>query len=116
GHGATDTDSHTSLPLITLERREFERDHLEPWSIAPWLDAVMTAHVLVPSLGAGPASISPWSRTLLDAAVGGTYRGLVITDALDMAAVAQDPGGGEAVVRAVEAGAHLLCLGTSIRR
>ena len=116
GHGATDTDSHTALPLITLERREFERDHLAPWGIAPWLDAVMTAHVLVPALGEGPASISPWSRTLLDEAVGGTYRGLVITDALDMAAVAESPGYGEAVVRAVEAGAHLLCLGTSIRR
>jgi len=116
GHGATDTDSHTSLPLITLGRRVFERDHLEPWGIVPWLDAVMTAHVLVPALGEGPASISAWSRTLLDETAGGTYRGLVITDALDMAAVAEDPGYGEAVVRAIESGAHLLCLGTSIRR
>lgn len=116
GHGATDTDSHTALPLITLGRREFERDHLQSWGIAPWLDAVMTAHVLAPALGEGPASISPWSRTLLDETIGGTYRGLVITDALDMAAVAEQPGYGEAVVRAIEAGAHLLCLGTSIRR
>lgn len=116
GHGATDTDSHTSLPLITLDRGEFERDHLAPWAIVPWLDAVMTAHVLVPALGEGPASLSAWARALLDEAAGGTYRGLVITDALDMAAVAESPGYEEAVVRAVEAGAHLLCLGTSIRR
>src|SRR5699024_3474445 len=64
----------------------------------------------------GPASRSAWARALLDEAAGGTYRGLVITDALDMAAVAESPGYEEAVVRAVEAGAHLLCLGTSIRR
>ena len=116
GHGATATDSHTALPLIGLDARQFERDHLAPWRIAPWLDSVMTAHVLVPAYGEGPASISPWSRPLLDRAVGGTYQGLVITDALDMAAVAANPGYGESVVRAIEAGADLLCLGTSLRR
>ena len=116
GHGATATDSHTALPLIDLEARQFEREHLAPWGIVPWLDSVMTAHVLVPAHGEGPASISPWSRPLLDRAAGGRYRGLVITDALDMGAVAQDPGYGEAVVRAIEADADLLCLGTSIRR
>lgn len=113
GHGATSTDSHTALPLIALEPERFAREHLAPWRIAPWLDAVMTAHVLVPALGDGPASISPWSRPALDRAAGGTYRGLVITDALDMAAVAENPGFAEAVVRAFDAGADLLCLGSS---
>ncbi|ATG51111.1 beta-glucosidase [Brachybacterium vulturis] len=116
GHGATATDSHTALPLIDLGEREFAREHLAPWRIAPWLDSVMTAHVLVPAHGEGPASISPWSRPLLDRVVGSSYQGLVITDALDMAAVAVDPGYGESVVRAIEAGADLLCLGTSLRR
>src|SRR5699024_4154079 len=116
GHGATATDSHTALPRIDLDPVQFEREHLAPWRIAPWLDSVMTAHVLVPALGEGPASISTWSRPLLDRVVGGTFQGLVITDALDMAAVAADPGGGESVVRAFEAGADLLCLGTSLRR
>ncbi|WP_245822927.1 glycoside hydrolase family 3 N-terminal domain-containing protein [Brachybacterium avium] len=116
GHGATATDSHTALPLIDLGEREFAREHLAPWRIAPWLDSVMTAHVLVPAQGEGPASISTWSRPLLDRAVGGTYQGLVITDALDMAAVTADPGYGESAVRAIEAGADLLCLGTSLRR
>lgn len=117
GHGATHLDSHRALPAVDLSAAEMRSEHLAPWTLAPWLDAVMTAHVLVPSLGKGPASISPWSRPLLDR-VAGTwgYHGLVITDALDMAAVAEDPGFGEAAVRAVEAGAHLLCLGTSIRR
>ena len=116
GHGATATDSHTALPRIDLDRPQFEQEHLAPWRIAPWLDSVMTAHVLVPALGEGPASISAWSRPLLDRAVGGSFHGLVITDALDMAAVAAEPGYGEAAVRAIEAGADLLCLGTSLRR
>lgn len=117
GHGATHVDSHTALPAIDLPAEDLARDHLAPWALAPWLDAVMTAHVLVPALGEGPASIAPWSRPLLDRVAGaGGFRGLVVTDALDMAAVAEDPGFAEAVVRAVEAGAHLLCLGTSIRR
>ena len=116
GHGATATDSHSALPLIDLDAQQFEREHLAPWRIVPWLDSVMTAHVLVPAHGEGPASISPWSRPLLDRVAGGTFHGLVITDALDMGAVAEDPGYGEAVVRAIEAGADLLCLGTSLRR
>ena len=116
GHGATATDSHTALPRIDLPAAQFEREHLAPWRIAPWLDAVMTAHVLVPALGEGPASISPWARPLLDRAVGGTFRDLVITDALDMAAVAENPGYGEAAVRALVSGADLLCLGSSARR
>ena len=117
GHGATHVDSHTALPTITLGREQFEREHLEPWHLAPWMDAVMTAHLLVPALGEGPASIASWAREVLDELCGeGGFHGLLITDALDMAAVADTYGYGEAAVRAVEAGAHLLCLGTSIRR
>ncbi|MDN5685727.1 MAG: beta-glucosidase [Brachybacterium sp.] len=116
GHGATATDSHTALPRIDLDRKEFERDHLAPWRILPWLDAAMTAHVLVPALGEGPASISPWARPLLEKTIGGTFHGLLITDALEMRAVATDPGFPEAVVRAIESGADLLCLGTSMGR
>ncbi|MGP9694420.1 glycoside hydrolase family 3 N-terminal domain-containing protein [Brachybacterium sp. AOP25-B2-12] len=117
GHGATHVDSHTALPIVDLPEDVFRAQHLEPWELAPWLDAVMTAHILVPALGEGPASISSWSRRLLDEVAGNWgFRGLVITDALDMAAVSEDPGYGEAAVRAIEAGAHLLCLGTAIRR
>ncbi|UEJ84066.1 beta-glucosidase [Brachybacterium halotolerans subsp. kimchii] len=116
GHGATSVDSHTALPRIDLDARDMRREHLAPFQIAPWLDAVMTAHILVPSLGEGPASLSRWSTTLLDEVSGNGFHGLVVTDALDMAAVAADPGFGEAAVRALEAGAHLLCLGTSLRR
>ncbi|GAA1489230.1 glycoside hydrolase family 3 N-terminal domain-containing protein [Brachybacterium sacelli] len=116
GHGATSTDSHTALPRIDVARQDFERDHLAPWRILPWLDAAMSAHVLVPALGEGPASISAWTRPLLDRVVGGTFRGLLVTDALEMKAVAADPGFPEAVVRAIESGADLLCLGTSMGR
>ncbi|UYG17379.1 beta-glucosidase [Brachybacterium huguangmaarense] len=116
GHGATATDSHTDLPRIDLDEHAFRAEHLAPWAIAPRLDAVMTAHILVPALGEGPASISPWSAPLLRDVSRGGFDGLIVTDALDMAAVAADPGVGEAVVRAVEAGADLLCLGTSLRR
>src|SRR5699024_842662 len=84
--------------------------------IVPWLDAVMTAQVLVPALGEGPASLSAWARAPLDEAAGGTYRGLVITDALDVAAVAEGPGYAEAVVRADQAGAPLVSQGPSLRR
>lgn len=116
GHGATGVDSHTALPLIDLDAKQMRTQHLAPWSLAPWLDAVMTAHILVPALGEGPASLAPWSRDLLEEISSGGFHGMVVTDALDMGAVSQQFGLAEAAVRAFEAGANLLCLGTSMRR
>lgn len=73
------------------------------------LDAVMTAHVLFPAVGPAPASVEPAATRLLREL---GHDGPIITDALDMGALRQLTGSvGEAAVRAVEAGADLLCLG-----
>ncbi|MFI2366745.1 glycoside hydrolase family 3 N-terminal domain-containing protein [Promicromonospora sp. NPDC019610] len=73
------------------------------------LDAVMTAHVLFPAVGPAPASIEPAATRLLREL---GHDGPVVTDALDMGALRELTGSvGEAAVRAVEAGADLLCLG-----
>lgn len=112
GHGATIVDSHLALPVVPDDLATVESRDLPPFAAAveAGIDALMTAHVVVPALGAGPAT--------LDAAVVGRARALglagpVITDALDMGAVVRDPGFGEACVRALLAGADLLCLGTT---
>ncbi|OYN88677.1 beta-glucosidase [Parenemella sanctibonifatiensis] len=112
GHGDTATDSHHTLPTVEMPRDRFLAEHLAGFPLAE-VDAVMTAHIEVPALGQGPASISRWSAELV-AEQG--FEGLVVTDALDMAAVSGTVGFPESCVRALEAGADLLCLGTSIRR
>jgi beta-N-acetylhexosaminidase len=88
----------------------------------------MTAHVVVPALGPLPATLEPAVGALVREL---GYDGPIVTDALDMGAVAAyaetGPGEtgaegvpthgiGEVAVRAIEAGADLLCLGTTVGR
>ncbi|RCK70369.1 glycoside hydrolase family 3 protein [Desertihabitans brevis] len=107
GHGATEVDSHAGLPVLDVGLAELEaRDGL-PFrtAVAAGLEAVMTAHVVVPELGPDPASLSAWSSQRLRT---DGFDGLIITDALGMRAVGDDLG--RAAVAAVAAGADLLCL------
>ncbi len=121
GHGDTRADSHVELPVVDAPLDVLVRRELEPFSHAIGagvLDAVMTAHVVVPALGnTEPASLS---RPVYDRLRGAGFDGPAITDALDMRAVSggsSDPRGvGEAAVRALSAGADLLCLGTTAAR
>ncbi|MDO5644218.1 MAG: glycoside hydrolase family 3 N-terminal domain-containing protein [Dermabacter sp.] len=114
GHGETDVDSHVGLPRIDLDAERMRREHVAAFAgLKGRVDAVMTAHILVPALGEGPASLGAWSTDLIGEAVPGA---LIVTDALDMGAITESVGYAEACVRSLEAGAHLLCLGTSIRR
>ncbi|WP_419705800.1 glycoside hydrolase family 3 N-terminal domain-containing protein [Promicromonospora sp. NFX87] len=119
GHGATTVDSHVGLPVVDEPLDVVRARDLLPFARAlrpegrdagqSALDAVMTAHVLYPALGPAPASIEPAATRLLREL---GHTGPIITDALDMGALRQLTGSvGEAAVRAVEAGADLLCLG-----
>lgn len=114
GHGDTAVDSHLGLPTVSLSRERVLGEHVAAFeALGSAVDAVMTAHVAVPALGEGPATFSRWSTELLARTNPGT---LIVTDALDMGAITETVGFAEACVRAMEAGAHVLCLGTSIRR
>jgi beta-N-acetylhexosaminidase len=108
GHGDTAQDSHLELP-----RAEGDLDAaLLPFRAA--IDAgvrtIMTAHIVVPSYGELPATVSRRLLTdLLRDELG--FDGLVVTDALEMRGLADSVGVEEGAVRAIEAGADALCLG-----
>ena len=110
GHGDTHMDSHHSLPEITLDLEEFERVHLEPFraAIDAGVDAVMTAHIVVPAWGEQPATLNPRVLGMLR---DWGYDGVIITDALDMAAIRETVGLGGGAAKALAAGADLLCIG-----
>ncbi|WP_225566539.1 glycoside hydrolase family 3 N-terminal domain-containing protein [Isoptericola luteus] len=118
GHGSTTTDSHLTLPVVSDDLEVLERRDLAPFVAAlaadadggPGLDALMTAHVVVEALGPAPASLEP---AVVALARERGFTGPVVTDALDMRAVSDGADVGEVAVRAVEAGADLLCLGTT---
>ena len=79
-------------------------------AIEAGVQAIMTAHIVVRSLGEAPATMSrEVLHDLLREELG--YDGLVITDALEMKAISATVGVEEGAVRAIAAGADALCLG-----
>ncbi|MBI3092400.1 MAG: beta-N-acetylhexosaminidase [Candidatus Tectomicrobia bacterium] len=116
GHGDTATDSHFELPIVERPRADLERLELAPFraACAAGLPALMTAHVLFPALDAAlPATLSPAILgDLLRGAWG--YDGLVITDDLQMQAIARHFAA-EAPLLSLRAGADVLlvCAGVA---
>jgi beta-N-acetylhexosaminidase len=110
GHGDTHLDSHHALPEITLDVEEIERVHLAPFraAVEAGVDAVMTAHIVVPAWGEQPATLNPRVLGMLRE---WGYDGVIITDALDMAAIRETVGLGGGAALALAAGADLLCIG-----
>ncbi|MDE2945453.1 MAG: serine hydrolase, partial [Gemmatimonadota bacterium] len=114
GHGDTGTDSHVALPIIPGDRARLDSLELVPFrrAIAEGVDAVMTAHVAAPGIlgaGAPPATLSPYFMTdMLRDDLG--FDGVLFTDALDMAAIADDYGASEAAIRSLEAGSDVLLM------
>ncbi|WFE49965.1 glycoside hydrolase family 3 N-terminal domain-containing protein [Micromonospora sp. WMMD1155] len=117
GHGATITDSHHELPTVDAPLTLLRQRDLPPFAavVAAGARAVMTAHIRVPELtGADPAT---FSRAVLVDLLRSEYgfTGAVITDALEMKGAAVAAGGvGPAAVRALAAGADLLCIGAKV--
>jgi beta-N-acetylhexosaminidase len=111
GHGSVDVDSHTDLPVLDADLATLEARELPPFDAAlrAGVRTVMTGHLVVPALDPdAPATCSPAALTLLRSR---GFDGVVISDALDMAAVAAPAGLGAAAVRALAAGVDLLCIG-----
>ena len=114
GHGDTHVDSHRALPMVSKSLAEL--DALEFASFrqaAPQAPAIMTAHIVYPALDAEfPATLSQriLGRMLRDE---WHYRGVVITDDMDMEAIAGTYGVANAAVLALCAGADMvMALGT----
>ncbi|MEN3539422.1 glycoside hydrolase family 3 protein [Microbispora sp. ZYX-F-249] len=117
GHGDTVTDSHLALPAVRASREVIERRDLPPFraAIAAGVRAVMCGHLLVPAVDALPATLSRAVLTgLLREEMG--FEGLVVTDAIEMRAVAALHPPGEIAVRALAAGADAICVGVSSAR
>ena len=115
GHGDTAVDTHLNLAVITADRAHLESTELVPFraAIDAGVDAVMTAHIAVPALAPPdlPATLSPAILTdLLRQQLG--FKGIVVTDALEMGSIAKGFSSGEAAVRAIEAGADTLLMPT----
>ena len=113
GHGDTETDSHISLPIVRGDWRQLGAMELVPFraAIAAGVDGIMSAHVALPALDADSTAATLSRMVMTDVlrdSLG--FKGLVVTDALDMGALITKYGSGEAAVRAFEAGSDLLLM------
>jgi beta-N-acetylhexosaminidase len=112
GHGDTDTDSHLDLPKVDHAWDRLEAVELAPFKLAAQagLPMIMTAHVVFAALDAKrPATLSEQVVTgLLRKRLG--YRGVIVSDDLDMRAIAGHMGIDHAAVQAIRAGCDVLLL------
>jgi beta-N-acetylhexosaminidase len=112
GHGDTSTDSHLALPRLDHDLDRLRAVELVPFAraAAAELPLVMTAHVVFGALDPdAPATLSPRViSTLLRGELG--YRGIIVSDDLDMKAISDHFGVAEAGVQAVTAGCDALLL------
>lgn len=112
GHGDTNADSHKELPVVEAPRERLDAIELPPFrrAAAAGVAAMMTAHVLYKALDDRlPATLSPAIITnLLREEM--RYDGMVLTDDLEMHAIVDHYGPGDAAVRAIEAGCDALLI------
>jgi len=114
GHGDTDIDSHMGLPVIAADRGRIERTDLVPFraAIRAGVGSIMTGHLVAPALDPDrrlPATLSPQIiEGLLRRKMG--FRGLVVTDALDMAGVTLLYPPDRVAVLSIAAGADILLI------
>lgn len=126
GHGDTATDSHYGLPVVNKSKDVLMENELKPYTVAidQGIEMIMTAHILYPQLDSSkvhsdktgkeeslPATMSKAIITdLLKNEMG--FEGVVTTDAMNMAGVANTFDQVQAVKLAINAGVDMICMPT----
>lgn len=118
GHGDTSTDSHVSLPIINKTYEEAEKLEFVPFkkAIESGAKVIMTGHISFPDITGDntPATLSKVLVTdVLKKKLG--FKGLVITDALNMKALTNNYSNEEIILKAVEAGNDILLMPVDVR-
>jgi beta-N-acetylhexosaminidase len=114
GHGSAGTDSHKGLTNVTDTWSEAELIPYRELIAGGKVDMIMTAHIFNAHLDPEyPATLSKKVITgLLRGKLG--FRGVVVTDDMNMGAIADEYGRREAIRRAIEAGADILLFGNNL--
>ena len=113
GHGDTSIDSHADLARLDASRERIDSVEMVPFraAIEHGVDSVMTAHMAVPAIDSAetPATVSAKIITgLLREDL--HFKGLIVTDAMNMGGIVKQLGAGEAAVRSLEAGVDILLM------
>ena len=111
GHGDTGTNSHLALPIVTVSRSRLDTVELVPFlaAVKGGVGAIMSFHGAMPALDSSnvPGTLSSKVLTgLLRGEMG--FKGIIISDAMDMRGVLDQFGADESVKRAIAAGIDVL--------
>jgi beta-N-acetylhexosaminidase len=110
GHGRTTVDSHHSLPVVEVSEKTLLNEDLLPFQIAirHGVDAIMTAHILYPQIDPDfPVTLSAtFLRGLLRGRLG--FQGVIISDDIEMGALASRYSPEEIVKYGINAGIDIL--------
>jgi beta-N-acetylhexosaminidase len=116
GHGDTATDSHLGVAQVTGDITRLKSVELPPFqrAIEAGVDSVMVAHVSVPALDSAPNCVATTSPAIVTGLLRNQlgFKGIVVTDALDMAGLTRLYGAhiGRAAVDAFKAGNDVLLI------
>ena len=120
GHGDTDVDSHYDLPQLNFTKARLDSLEIYPFSelIREGAAGVMIAHMNIPSLDNTPNLPSTLSKPIVTDLLKGElgFRGLIVTDAMEMKGVVKNFKDGEADVMGVIAGNDILELSENSKR
>ena len=113
GHGSTNIDSHSTLPVVNKTLDELRANELAPFALAvqEGVSVVMVGHIanLIVDPSGLPASLSPvFVQQILREEMG--FKGVVMTDALTMGAVTEQYDIPSAAVQAVKAGVDIVAV------
>lgn len=116
GHGDTAVDSHFGLPVISHDRARLEAVELVPFkaAIESGIEAIMTTHIKFSQLTTDdlPATLSPTILTgILREQL--KFDGIIMTDCMEMKAIADNYGTAEGALQSIIAGADLVCISHS---
>lgn len=117
GHGDTQSDSHFEVPVVKADKKTLREVHLKPFvrAIEAGADGVMTGHILYPAFD--DKNISTFSKKILHDILKDElgFKGLVVTDSLDMRSATAYCTIAGCAVKSFEAGADMILLGRYIK-
>ena len=118
GHGDTDTDSHSSLPVVNSDYSRLDSVELLPFKVAigDGINSIMSAHISFPEISPEknlPVTLDPsvLKNILIDSL---NFEGLVITDAMEMRGITSVFSPGRAAIKALNAGCDLILMSPDI--
>jgi beta-glucosidase-like glycosyl hydrolase len=119
GHGNTDQDSHKTLPLVPDNKADLEKYHVAPFKkmIDAGVQSIMVAHLNIPALEPDPKIPSTLSKKIITDYLKGElqFKGIIITDALNMDGVAKMYPPGDVDYRAFVAGNDILLFSQNVK-